>query len=138
MLNELYVVPFNVPLNGASFQPPKLVLLLFIPIDVKKSTYSKLIPAFPVLVAEAYAFVGSANSSWLNPNILTFFPSNVALSPTFNVFCTPFIVTVAVSESSVIDVSFDIAFAISAISSHEYVITDPFIVTLKFESIVYS
>ena len=138
MLNELYVVPFNVPLNGASFQPPILLLFILTLGVIKESTYSKLIPAFPVNVDVPYAVDGSANSSWLNPNILTFFPSNVALSPTFNVFCTPFIVTVAVSESSVIDVSFDIAFAISAISSHEYVITDPFIVTLKFESIVYS
>ena len=68
------------------------------------------------------------NVSWLNPNILTFFPSNVVLSPTFNVFCTPFTVTVAVSVSSVIDVSFDIAFAISAISSQEYSIESSFVV----------
>jgi len=53
----------------------------------------------------------------------------LVLSPTFNVFCIPPTVTVAISVSSVIEVSFDIAFAISDISSHEYSIILSFVVT---------
>ena len=122
ILNELYVVLFSVPLNSVCAHPPEFVALLFIcGASIKKSTYSKLIPAFPVAVVEPYA-VELDNVSWLNPNILTFFPSKYLTSPTFNVFCIPFTVTVAVSESSVIVLVFDITFAICAISSHVHIL----------------
>ena len=55
MLNELYIVPFNVSLISVFSHPPEFVSLEFILVSSKKSTYSKLIPAFPVAVVEPYA-----------------------------------------------------------------------------------